>query len=145
MRKAWNVRVAGSIPSFDFGTQDDRLTLQGTVVITGDVLGDTGTDTLTFDTANLTVNSGTVSGFEVARVIGDSTVDGNINWDGDGVSEVLYLWGAQLEQSNTVTSFIPTSSGPVTRNTDLITYNGLAGHTDQTGTSEPTRGFLWVT
>jgi hypothetical protein len=40
---------------------------------------------------------------------------------GDGTSGI-YLWGAQLEAGSTPTSYIPTTSGPIVRGLDLLTY-----------------------
>lgn len=63
----------------------------------------------------------------------------NVNWaisTGAGiqsylgvVSTGLYVWGAQLEQNAFVTSYIPTTTGAVARNADVLTYP-VAGNID---------------
>lgn len=43
---------------------------------------------------------------------------------GDGVSGV-YIWGAQMETGSYATSYIPTTTSTVTRNTDIMTLNNI--------------------
>jgi hypothetical protein len=42
------------------------------------------------------------------------------------------IWGAQLEQGSVPTSYIPTTTGSVTRNADVISLTGVAGLIGQT-------------
>ena len=59
---------------------------------------------------------------------------GSISYNGDGVSG-LYLWGAQLEASPIATSYIPTTTGAVTRLKDdiyLTSASSLIGQTEGT-------------
>jgi len=46
---------------------------------------------------------------------------GNISYAGDGTSG-LYLWGAQLEECATATSYIPTTDAAASRQADYLTY-----------------------
>ena len=47
---------------------------------------------------------------------------GGAAYAGNG-SDGFYLWGAQLETGSVATSYIPTTTGTVTRNSDVITNN----------------------
>lgn len=49
--------------------------------------------------------------------------NGNSSVIGDGVSG-LYLWGAQLEEGPSPTSYIPTTATSLTRNADVATITG---------------------
>ena len=51
-----------------------------------------------------------------------SGVARNDTFVGNGVDGV-YLWGAQLETGSVATSYIPTTTGTVTRNADIVTNN----------------------
>jgi len=44
----------------------------------------------------------------------------------------LYVWGAQLETGSVATSYIPTTTGSITRNGDVISVTGVAGLIGQT-------------
>ena len=48
------------------------------------------------------------------------------------VTDVLYGWGAQLETGSVATSYIPTTTGTVTRNADVISVTGVSGLIGQT-------------
>jgi len=47
------------------------------------------------------------------------------SWSGDGTSGI-YFWGAQDELGSFPTSYIPTTSAPVTRPADVFYYSGLS-------------------
>ena len=63
--------------------------------------------------------SGAFSGF---RMYSSNPTDYNTSAIGDGTSGI-YIWGAQLEQGSTPTSYIPTTTTNVTRSADTLTIN----------------------
>ena len=56
---------------------------------------------------------------------------GNVSYTGDGTSG-FFVYGAQLEASSVPTSYIPTTTGPVTRGEDRITRTGITSLIGQT-------------
>ena len=50
---------------------------------------------------------------------------------GDGVNGV-YAWGAQLETGSVATSYIPTTTAPITRGADLVSKTGVSSLIGQT-------------
>ena len=62
----------------------------------------------------------TVSGSD-AFIIGISNAPNGTN----GVSgSTIYFWGAQLETGSVATSYIPTTTGSITRNADVVSVSG---------------------
>jgi hypothetical protein len=60
----------------------------------------------------------------------NATIDNTISaFTGDGTSGA-YIWGAQLEQGSTASSYIPTVATAITRNADVITVAPPAGTTE---------------
>ena len=55
-------------------------------------------------------------------VIDDDATDTNTSYQGDGSSGLL-IWGIQVEEGEGATSYIPTTSGSVTRLKDVITVS----------------------
>jgi hypothetical protein len=55
--------------------------------------------------------------------MGIPTSGASISYTGDGISGI-YAWGAQLETGSVATSYIPTTTGSVTRNADVISVSG---------------------
>jgi hypothetical protein len=58
----------------------------------------------------------------------------NMQWSYDTYLNTgnLYLWGAQIEAGSYATSYIPTTSASVTRNTDVISKTGISSLIGQT-------------
>ena len=55
------------------------------------------------------------------------------------VTDIVYGWGAQLETGSVATSYIPTTTGSVTRNADVITVSGAVS-----GAIGQTEGTIYV-
>jgi hypothetical protein len=71
-----------------------------------------------------------VSGnFNVQVRLADAS--GNTSYTGTGTSG-LYVFGAQLETGSIATSYIPTTTAPVTRNADVINVSSVSGVIGQT-------------
>ncbi len=47
-----------------------------------------------------------------------------INNEGDGFGSDIYVWGAQVEEASSATSYIPTTSSQVTRAADIVEITG---------------------
>jgi hypothetical protein len=72
------------------------------------------------------VASTTTANIRSSIILSDNVSGNQSSWypsiQGDGVSG-FYIWGAQLETSNDVSSYISTTSSQVTRASDLATIN----------------------
>lgn len=93
---------------------------------TGGVISTTGTEYVSSSVASLP-NSWYRVSLTLTTVSGGSYVmmnylyNGAESFTGDGTSGV-YLWGAQLEQANFTSSYIPTTTTSVARGGDLLSY-----------------------
>lgn len=71
-----------------------------------------------------TFTAGATGGGAIGLQISSWPDAGSTNWDAMGVGDTVsghYVWGAQVEAANTVTSYIPTVASTVTRSTDVLT------------------------
>lgn len=59
---------------------------------------------------------------------------GIVSFAGDGTSGI-YLWGAQLEAGAFASSYIPTTTASVTRNTDVLTYPTAGNQSETAGSA----------
>ena len=76
----------------------------------------------------------TSSGTSAQVAIYLATADATISYNGDGASGV-YLWGAQLEQGQTASSYIPTTTASATRASDTTTATpSTVGFNESEGT-----------
>ena len=63
--------------------------------------------------------------------IGPASSDGVVEVSGDGVKGI-FAWGVQLETGAVATSYIPTTTGTITRNADVITLANASEYIGQT-------------
>ena len=54
--------------------------------------------------------------------------DNDTTFAGDGINVNLYMWGAQVEKSEYMTSYIPTTTSTATKNNDILTFKGDNGN-----------------
>ena len=76
-----------------------------------------------------TAASGTIS-YGIVPILASGTAR-NVIFTGDGVNGV-YAWGAQLETGSVATSYIPTTTAPITRGADVINKTGVSSLIGQT-------------
>lgn len=70
----------------------------------------------------ITFTTDTDTNLVVRAMLHDGT---SVTYNGDGSSQIL-LWGGQLEQSGAPSSYIPTTTGSVTRNADAFNWTSDA-------------------
>ena len=76
-------------------------------------------------------STGTGAGLIISPIT--STGSGRIPSFSGVTGDVLYGWGAQLETGSVATSYIPTTTGSVTRNADVVSVSGaVSGSIGQT-------------
>ena len=69
---------------------------------------------------SITSNAGPNNGYRISLLDNETNpATSSPQYQGDGVSG-LYIWGAQRENADSLTSYIPTTSAAVTRNADVI-------------------------
>jgi hypothetical protein len=107
----------------------------GTIAATGSVSGDTNRASSIESYGNGWYRCRITSTCSTAITGGVGFVANLITASGDtrspsftGVTgDVLYGWGAQVETGSVATSYIPTTTGSVTRNADVISLTGVSG------------------
>jgi hypothetical protein len=85
-----------------FGSEDDSLTISGSVNLDGDIKAGGGTDTLNLHGTNLTITSGSdLTGFEVIDVTGNNSFNGDLNL---GTSNLATTYGGSFEVAGDLTA-----------------------------------------
>lgn len=60
-------------------------------------------------------------------------------------TDAVYIWGAQVELGSFVTSYIKTEASAVTRQADVLTYEGTGNIEDAAGTVKTNASTYWTT
>jgi len=109
----------------------------GTALTTGASIQNYGNGWYRLISAPYTIASGDLVGnvlFNLAEGNGDVT------WPASGALNLTaYTWGAQIEGGSIATSYIPTTTGSVTRNADVISVSGAVS-----GCIGQTEGTIYV-
>jgi hypothetical protein len=71
----------------------------------------------------LSITGTSASGSVTFRINVESALQVAVDFAGDGTSGIL-LYGAQVETGSVATSYIPTTTAPITRNADVINLSG---------------------
>lgn len=118
---------AGNATQISFG-----LYQSGFVAQTGLILS--GPGSISGTTVQTVTGLSTTSWTRVSVASNSALAAGSVslyiypNTSGEVIGDYVYLWGAQLEAANFSSSYIPTTTASVTRNSDILTYPfGLPG------------------
>jgi hypothetical protein len=80
---------------------------------------------------NMTVTASYTPATSIIGVRATSTISAGLPSTASG--STVYIWGAQLETGSVATSYIPTTTGSITRNADVISVSGaVSGAIGQT-------------
>jgi hypothetical protein len=105
----------------------------GTALTSGSSIENYGNGWYRCVSAPYTIASGDLSG-TVSFFFAEG--DSDVTWPVSGALNLTaYTWGAQMEAGSVATSYVPTTTGSVTRNADVI---NLTGATDYIGQTEGT-------
>ena len=116
------------------GTSDTFFSLaSGTALTVGASIQDYGNGWYRLISAPYTIASGDLQGLVTVSL---AEAPGDVTWPVSGALNLTaYTWGVQLEAGSVPTSYIPTTTGSVNRNADVInktSVSGLIGQTEGT-------------
>jgi hypothetical protein len=113
------------------GTNTSYFNLaSGTALTAGATIQNYGNGWYRIISAPYTIAAGDLAG-SIRLIFAEANND--VNWPASGALDLtVYAWGIQLEAGSVATSYIPTTTGSVTRNADVISVTGVAGLIGQT-------------
>jgi hypothetical protein len=113
------------------GTNTSYFNLaSGTALTAGATIQNYGNGWYRIISAPYTIAAGDLAG-SIRLIFAEANND--VNWPASGALDLtVYAWGIQLEAGSVATSYIPTTTGSVTRNADAISVTGVAGLIGQT-------------
>jgi hypothetical protein len=94
----------------------------GTAITSGARIENYGNGWYRLISAPFTLSSADLSGTVLFNLASSS---GSVSWAASGATNLTaYTWGSQFEVGSIATSYIPTTTSPVTRNADVISVSG---------------------
>jgi hypothetical protein len=120
------------------GTATSYFSLaSGTALTSGASIQNYGNGWYRLISPPFTIASGDLTGNVIFNL---AEGNGDVNWPASGATNLTaYTWGAQIEAGSFATSYIPTTTAPVTRNAEAISVTGPVS-----GCIGQTEGTLYV-